>query len=152
MTITTLCYIEKNGCYLMLNRNKKKDDANSGKWLGVGGHLEKNETPNECILREVREETGIELNNVDFRGNVFFFSDFWEDECIFVYTAKTECEPSNDCNEGTLAWIEKEKLLSLPMWEGDKHFLKIILGGKGRFCMRLGYNKEKLTQTRIFEI
>ncbi len=131
----------------MLNRNKKTNDPNEGKWIGVGGHLEKNETPYECILREVREETGITLGSVRLRGTVFFYSDSVDDECMFVYTAGYDGDVSIECDEGTLEWVQKDRLFSLPMWEGDRKFLELLLNDSEYFCMRLCYEGYKLADS-----
>ena len=130
---TTLGYIEWNGCYLMLYRNKKNNDPNEGKWIGIGGHIENGETPDDCFVREVREETGIVLNNFTKRGVIDFISDSAENERMHLYTA------SSDCNEGTLKWIPKEEILQLNLWEGDKHFLTPLINGDSNIRLRLVY-------------
>ena len=147
MRLTTLCYIEKDDCYLMLYRNKKKNDQSNGKWLGVGGKFEYGETPDECMLREVREETGLQLTKFHFHGVVSFLSDVWEDEYMFLYTA-TEFtgELPETCNEGELQWIPKEKILSLPLWEGDRIFLKELLEHTEHIDLKLVYEGDTLVQ------
>ena len=133
MQLTTLCYIEKEGKYLMLHRTKKKNDQNHDKWIGVGGKFEKVESRDECMLREVREETGLKLTKYQFRGIVTFCSDEWEDEYMHLFTA-TEFEGElAECSEGTLEWVDKEKVLSLPTWEGDHLFLERLLSDDPQF-------------------
>lgn len=145
MRLTTLCYIEQNGKYLMLYRNKKEQDQSKGKWLGVGGKLEPGESPEECVLREVFEETGLTLTKYRFRGVVTFVSDVWENELMFLFTATDFTGTVTDsCTEGQLEWIDKDKVLSLPMWEGDHYFLEELLAGKEGITMKLAYEGEKL--------
>lgn len=141
---TTLGYIEWNGCYLMLFRNKKNNDPNEGKWIGIGGHIEKGETPDECFVREVREETGIVLDNFVKRGVVDFISDSADNERMHLYTATFDSDSFSDCNEGTLKWIPKDEILKLNLWEGDKHFLKPLICGETNLRMRLVYEGWKL--------
>ena len=126
MRLTTLCYIERGGCYLMMNRNKKAHDENEGKWIGVGGHLEENEAPEECVLREIKEETGLEITDLRLRGIITFILPDWGNELTFLYTAKTDTAETLPCPEGTLAWIPIGKILDLPLWEGDRVFLPLL--------------------------
>lgn len=148
--LTTLAYIEKNDCYLMLCRNKKKDDPNAGKWIGVGGKLENGESPDECMLREVYEETGLTLTGYDFLGVITFVSDTWEDEYMFLYLAHDFTGTVKDnCSEGDLAWIAKDRILSLPLWEGDRIFLQQMLSGKKSVRMKLTYHGEKLVKADL---
>ena len=144
MTETTLGYIEWNGCYLMLYRNQKENDPNKGKWIGIGGHLEKDETPDQCFLREVREETGIILDNFIKRGVVDFISDTAENERMHLYTATVDNPNFSECNEGTLKWIPKKDILNLNLWEGDKYFLSPLINGETDIHMRLTYKGDKL--------
>ena len=145
MKNTSLCYIEKDGKYLMLFRNEKANDPNEGKWLGIGGKFEKGESPEECVSREVFEETGLILKQKSFRGIVTFDNDKYETEYMFVFT-------SNDfngnivkkCNEGTLKWINKQDILSLPLWEGDKYFLELLAKDAPFFSLKLTYSGDKL--------
>ena len=148
MKCTTLCYLEQNDQYLMLYRNRKKDDPNAGKWIGVGGKLETGESPDQCIVREVLEETGLILTGYDFLGVILFESDRWETECMMLYLGR-EFSGSlrEDCEEGTLRWIAKDEILSLPLWEGDRIFLRAMLRGDRRICMKLVYQGEKLIST-----
>ncbi|MCR5546290.1 MAG: 8-oxo-dGTP diphosphatase [Lachnospiraceae bacterium] len=146
MKNVTLCYIKNNDKYLMLHRTKKKDDPNEGKWIGVGGHIEEGETPEECVLREVKEETGLNLTSVKLCGLIVFVSDTYETEYMFLFTADAFTgELIKDCNEGDLAWVEKENVMSLPMWEGDREFLPLIMEDDTEFfTMKLVYEGEKL--------
>ena len=133
MTITTLCYIENNGKYLMLHRIKKHNDINEGKWIGVGGHAEGQESPEECLLREVKEETGLTLTSYKLRGLVTFISDKCEPELMCVFTANEYIGELTECNEGELYWIDKAVVPTLPTWEGDRVFLDLLLSGDERF-------------------
>lgn len=148
MIRSTLCYIEREGHYLMLLRNKKKNDPNSGKWIGVGGKFEEGETPEQCVKREAFEETGIKLTETVFKGVIFFRSDIYEDEEMYLFTAEVpgNIDHSPDCNEGDLKWIRKEDVLSLSLWEGDRCFLKPLLEGKTAINMTLVYEGDKLTE------
>ena len=110
MKFTTLCYIEKNDKYLMLYRNKKENDLNEGKWIGVGGKFEEKESPEECLVREVKEETGLTLTKYKLRCLVTFVSDKWETEHMYVFTASEFEGKLKECNEGTLQWIDKDKI------------------------------------------
>ena len=121
--LTTLCYIEKDNKYLMLHRIKKENDINKDKWIGVGGHFEEGESPEECLLREVKEETGLTLTSWRFRGIVTFLSNECESaEYMCLYTADGFTGEMCSCNEGELEWVEKYKVTELPIWEGDKIF------------------------------
>ena len=106
--LTTLCYIEKDGSYLMLHRVKKDKDVNKDKWIGVGGHFEKNESPEECLLREVKEETGLTLTSWKFRGILTFIAEGWPMEYICLFTADGFTGELKACDEGTLEWVKKE--------------------------------------------
>ena len=119
MKKTTLIYIEKDDKYLMLHRNKKVNDINKDKWIGVGGHVEENETIDECVVREVKEETNLDLISFKLRGEVLFILNGYE-ELMYVYTSNEFKGVLKECNEGTLEWIDKNKVLDLPIWEGDK--------------------------------
>ncbi len=147
MKNTTLCYIERGDSYLMLHRVKEKDDPNRDKWIGVGGHMEEGESPYDCILREIREETGFELSpsEVDYRGLVTFVSDEYESEQMHLFKVTKSVGEPIDCDEGELEWITKEKLMSLPMWEGDRIFLELIDTECPFFSLRLNYSGDKLT-------
>lgn len=148
--MTTLCYIEKEGKYLMLHRVKKHHDINAGKWIGVGGHVENGETPEECLLREVKEETGLTLTAYRLRGLVTFLSDACEPELMCVFTADAFDGELIECNEGELAWVEKSDVLGLPTWEGDRVFLERLLSGDERFfSIKLRYEGDKLVEKKI---
>ena len=147
MNFTTLCYIEKGNKYLMLHRISKKKDGNKDKWIGVGGHFEKGESPEECLLREVKEETGLELTSYQFRGIVTFISDEWPDEYMCLYTADKYTGDIGNCDEGELVWVEKEKIMDLNIWEGDKIFLKLLTENQPFFSLKLEYKGDKLLNT-----
>lgn len=148
--MTTLCYIEKEGKYLMLHRVKKRHDINAGKWIGVGGHVENGETPEECLLREVKEETGLTLTAYRLRGLVTFLSDVCEPELMCVFTADAFDGELIECDEGELAWVEKSDVLGLPTWEGDRVFLERLLSGDERFfSIKLRYEGDRLVEKKI---
>ena len=150
MKMTTLCYIEQEGKYLMLHRVKKQHDINAGKWIGVGGHVENGETPEECLLREVKEETGLVLTAYRLRGLVTFLSDACEPELMCVFTADAFDGEMIECDEGELAWVEKSEVLALPTWEGDRVFLERLLSGDERFfSIKLRYEGDKLVEKKI---
>lgn len=150
MKMTTLCYIEKDGQYLMLHRTKKKKDINKDKWIGVGGHAEGAESPEECLLREVKEETGLTLTSFCFRGLITFVSDACEPEQMCLFTADGFEGEICPCDEGKLAWIDKTEILKLPTWEGDAVFLKLLLEGEQRFfTLKLVYEGEKLVEKQL---
>ena len=150
MKMTTLCYIEQAGKYLMLHRVKKHHDINAGKWIGVGGHVENGETPEECLLREVKEETGLVLTAYRLRGLVTFLSDACEPELMCVFTADAFDGEVIECDEGELAWVEKSEVLALPTWEGDRVFLERLLSGDERFfSIKLRYEGDKLVEKKI---
>ena len=150
MKMTTLCYIEKEGKYLMLHRVKKHHDINAGKWIGVGGHVENGETPEECLLREEKEETGLVLTAYRLRGLVTFLSDVCEPELMCVFTADAFDGEMIECDEGELAWVEKSDVLALPTWEGDRVFLERLLSGDERFfSIKLRYEGDKLVEKKI---
>lgn len=149
MKQTTLCYIERNDQYLMLHRTKKADDYNHDKWVGIGGHIEENETPMDCALREVWEETGLQLLDCAARGIVRFRSDNYEDEDMHLFSASKFTGEIIDCDEGDLAWIDKADLLRLTMWEGDKVFLKLLETRDDYFDVTLNYRGEALVGVSI---
>jgi len=149
MKLTTLCYLEKDGCYLMLHRVKKREDANAGKWIGVGGKLEEGESPDDCLLREVWEETGLRLTRYRARGIVSFLSDQWETEYMFLYTADGFEGDLHACDEGDLAWIPREQVPSLPLWEGDRVFLKLLADDAPYFSLKLVYEGEQLRRAVV---
>ena len=140
---STLCYIEKDGCWLMLHRTKKKNDYNSGKWLGIGGKFERDETPVECVKREVLEETGLTLLDLRFRGIVSFCSDTVpETEYMHLFTSDSFSGELLECNEGELLWVKKEDVIKLPIWEGDKEFFKLLNKNIPFFSLKLMYKND----------
>ena len=145
---TTLCYIESDGKYLMLLRNKKQGDINAGKYIGIGGHIELHETPEECVLREAKEETGLDLGTVKLRGIITFAIDGY-DEISFLYTCSDFSGELSSCKEGELCWVEKEHITDLPLWEGDAVFLKLIREREDVFSLRLTYENEVLTEASL---
>ncbi|OKZ90536.1 MAG: DNA mismatch repair protein MutT [Eubacterium sp. 36_13] len=150
MKMTTLCYIENNDCYLMLHRTKKKKDVNKDKWIGVGGHAEGNETPQECLIREVKEETGLLLTSYKFRGLITFISDEYEAEMMCLFTADGYTGELITCDEGELEWVKKSDVPQLPTWEGDAQFLKLLLEDEKRFfAMKLRYEGERLVEKSV---
>ena len=150
MKMTTLCYIENNDCYLMLHRTKKKKDVNKDKWIGVGGHAEGNETPQECLLREVKEETGLLLTSYKFRGLITFISDEYEAGMMCLFTADGYTGELITCDEGELEWVKKSDVPQLPTWEGDAQFLKLLLEDEKRFfAMKLRYEGERLVEKSV---
>ena len=144
--LTTLCYIEKDGRYLMMHRVKKAHDINKDKWVGIGGHFEADESPEECLLREAREETGLTLTEYKQRGIITFMSDKWQTEYMFLYTASAYEGEIGECNEGTLEWIDKEKVYELPLWEGDKIFFRLLEEQRPHFSLKLRYVGESLVE------
>lgn len=146
MKLTTLCYLIKDGQWLMLYRNAGKQDGNEGKWIGVGGHFEEGESPEECMLREVREETGLTLTSYAFRGIVTFVSDCQETEYMFLYTADDWKGTLGACDEGTLAWVPEDQVSNRPLWEGDRVFLQLLQMDAPFFSLKLVYHGEQLVE------
>lgn len=144
MRETTLCYIQRGGQYLMLHRTRKENDANRDKWIGIGGGLEKGESPEQCLLREAREETGLRLTSYRYRAVIDFISDRWEDEVMHLYTADGYEGEMIDCDEGELEWIDRDELMALPHWEGDRIFLELLRRDADFFRLRLEYRGEAL--------
>lgn len=144
MINTTLCHIEKDGKYLMLHRVKKQNDLNHDKWVGIGGKFEDKESPEECNLREVKEETGLTLNSYTYCGIVTFVSDKWETEYMHIFHSNDFYGEIKECDEGNLEWIEIKELYNLPIWEGDKIFFKLIEEKATFFSLKLEYRGEIL--------
>ena len=151
MINTTLCYIEKADQYLMLHRTKKENDLNEGKWIGVGGKFEKDETPEECLLREVKEETVLTLTEYKLRSVITFLSDKWETEYVYLFTASDFIGELTACDEGELEWVDKDKLLTLNIWEGDKIFLQKLLEDDEFFTLKVVYEGDKLVESVMKE-
>ncbi len=139
VSMSTLCYMEKDGCYLMLHRVTKKNDINKDKWIGVGGHFEAGESPEECVLREVKEETGYTLTSYRYRGLVTFVSGE-EVEYMSLFTADGFEGVLIFCDEGILEWVPIEKVETLNLWEGDKIFLGLLAEGIPFFSLKLVYD------------
>lgn len=147
--LTTLCYVEKDGCYLMLHRVSKKHDVNKDKWIGIGGHFEGDESPEECLVREAYEETGLHLTSWKFRGIVTFVSMGVDLEYMCLYTADGFDGELTSCNEGVLEWVPKEEVTKLNLWEGDKIFLKLMAEDAPFFSMKLMYQGDMLTYAAL---
>lgn len=146
MINSSLCYIESNGKYLMLHRVKKEVDINKDKWIGIGGKFEDKESPYDCVIREAKEETGLDLNSPDYRGIVTFVTDKYETEQMHVFTCSDFSGELCDCDEGTLEWVKKENVINLPIWEGDKIFLKLIFDPSPFFSLKLIYQGDDLKE------
>ena len=148
--LTTLCYIEKDEKYLILHRVLKKNDINKDKWIGVGGHFEKGESPEDCLLREVKEETGLTLTSYQFRGIITFtFSSQGKEtdtEYMCLYTANGYEGELISCSEGNLEWVNKKDVFSLKLWEGDKIFFRLLKEGRPFFSLKLVYQDDELRE------
>ena len=145
MKTTTVCYIERDDKYLMIHRVKKQNDPNKDKWIGIGGKLEAGESPFDCIRREVYEETGLTLDKVNYRGIITFVSDEFGTEYMHLFTSSDfHGEINGNCDEGVLEWIEKDKLINIPMWEGDKIFIRLINTDAKFFSLKLVYKGNTL--------
>ena len=143
---STLCYITRGNDVLMLHRVKKKNDINKDKWIGIGGKFEKDESPDECILREAMEETGLTLTDWQCRGVVTFLNTQCDGEYMYLFTADGFEGTIKDCDEGDLQWVSREFLYSLPMWEGDKIFLDLLWQNAPFFLLTLRYDGDQLTE------
>ena len=144
MRNTTLCHIEKDGAYLMLHRIKKQNDLNHDKWVGIGGKFEDKESPEECNFRETLEETGLTLNSMRYCGVVTFVSDIWETEYMHIFHSDDFSGEIKDCDEGRLEWVKLEEVYNLPIWEGDKIFLRLIEEKAPFFSLKLEYKGDTL--------
>ena len=150
MRNTTLCYLERDGCYLMLHRIKKENDLNRDKWIGIGGKFEEGESPENCLLREVREETGLTLGSWRYCGIVTFVSDEWGTEYMHLFHSEDFHGSLRECDEGSLEWIEKSALASLPdLWEGDRLFLRMMENNEPFFSLKLCYRGDLLTGAEL---
>ena len=143
---STLCYITRGNDVLMLHRVKKKNDINKDKWIGIGGKFEDKESPEDCVLREALEETGLTLEKIKYRGIVTFVSDRYETEWMHLFTSDQFSGKIKDCDEGVLEWIEKDALYSLPLWEGDKIFLRLLDENVPFFSLKLSYKGDVLQE------
>ena len=149
MLNTTLCYLRKDNKYLMLHRTKKENDLNHDKWVGVGGKFEPNESPDECLRREVLEETGLTLTDYRCRGVVTFVSDQWEGEYMYLYTADGFEGTMRECDEGTLEWVDMDEVESLPLWVGDKIFFRLLRSDGPWFSLKLCYEGDTLVYAAL---
>lgn len=147
--LTTLCYIEKDGKYLMMHRIKKENDINKDKWIGIGGHFEADESPEECLLREAAEETGLMLLSYRLRGIVTFICDRWQTEYMFLYTADDFEGELSECSEGSLEWVGQSDVYRLPIWEGDKIFFRLLEEGREFFSLKLRYEDDLLVEAAL---
>lgn len=149
MELTTLCYLEQDGKYLMMHRIKKKEDINQGKWIGVGGHFEFQESPEECICREVLEETGLTLLQYQYRGLVTFVYNDHDAEYMSLFTATRWSGSLTDCDEGVLKWIPKDEVCRLNLWAGDRIFLRLLEIRDSYFSLKLVYRDDALIEALL---
>ena len=151
MRLTSLAYIEKDDKYLMLHRTKKENDQSHDKWLGIGGKFEKDETPDECMIREVKEETGLDVLKYRFAGVVTFLSDIYETEYMFLFAVTEYSGQLKECSEGDLAWVEKSEIPKLYIWEGDKLFLERMQQSDKFFSMMVRYEGDDLADWKFYD-
>ena len=149
MKNTTLCYVLRGDDVLLLHRIKKENDLNHDKWIGIGGKFEEDESPEECLLREAWEETGLVLTQYRYRGIITFVSDEWETEYMHLYTATGWTGTLKECDEGVLEWVSREKMKELPQWEGDKIFLRLLEEDAPFFSLKLRYEGERLAYAAL---
>lgn len=149
MKNTTLCYLLRGDDVLLLHRVKKENDLNHDKWIGIGGKFEEGESPEECLIREAWEETGLTLTGYQYRGIVTFVSDEWEGEYMHLYTATGWTGELKECDEGVLEWISREKMKMLPQWEGDKIFLRLLDTDEPFFSLKLKYEGDTLVLAQL---
>ena len=147
--MTTLVYLERDDCYLMLHRVKKENDVNKDKWIGVGGHFEEGESPEECARREVLEETGLKLQTLSFRGIVTFTQDGYGTEYMCLFTSDAFTGELKECDEGELTWVKKDRLRELNLWEGDYIFLDLLHKNEPFFSLKLTYEGDALTEALL---
>ncbi len=141
----TLCYLESDrGEYLMLHRVKKQNDVNHDKWIGVGGKFEDGESPEECLLREVEEETGFTLTDYRYRGIITFVAEGWPTEYIHLFTAAGWTGEMRECDEGDLEWVPKDQVPNLPIWEGDKLFFQLLAEDRPFFSLKMCYRGDTM--------
>ena len=145
MRNTTLVHLERDGCYLMLHRVRKERDENRDKWVGIGGKFEPGESPEDCALREVLEETGLTMHSWRYRGIVTFVSDEWGTEYMHLFWSDDFTGTPRDCDEGELEWVDKQRILRLPIWEGDRIFLRLLDTDEPFFSLKLCYSGDRLT-------
>ena len=146
MKMTTLCYLERGDEYLMLHRTKKENDENHDKWIGVGGKFEAGESPEDCMRREILEETGLTVALYRYRGIVTFVSDIYGTEYMHLFSVTDWTGEARECDEGELAWIKKQKLFDLTLWEGDRIFLRLLQEDASFFSLKLTYRGDELVE------
>lgn len=149
MINTTLCYIERGDEYLMLHRVKKENDINRDKWIGLGGKFEEDESPEECLLREVYEESGLRLTSWRYRGIVTFVNTKCSSEYMHLFTADGFEGTVGPCDEGELEWIKKSELMKLTLWEGDRIFLRLLDSNEPFFSLKLSYDGDELIGAKL---
>ncbi len=151
MILTTLAYLEQDGQYLMLYRNKKENDINEGKYVGVGGKLKPDEAPRDGCIREIKEETNLDALDLKYQGMITFVNDICETELIFIYLVKEFSGTMHQCDEGDLVWVDKDKVLDLNLWAGDRYFLEPIIKGdlKEPIDYKFIYSKDELLEVII---
>ena len=149
MLNTTLCYIERGDEYLMLHRVKKENDINRDKWIGLGGKFKEDESPEECLLREVYEESGLRLTSWRYRGIVTFVNTKCSSEYMHLFTANAFEGTVGPCDEGELEWIKKSELMKLTLWEGDRIFLRLLDSNEPFFSLKLSYDGDELISAKL---
>ena len=147
MDYTVLCYLKKDNQYLFMLRNKEKNDLNEGKWIGIGGHIEPGETKEEALIREVKEETGFTIKSFSYRGEILFINNDYQ-EIMYIFTSDDFDGEMIECNEGELSWIDKDKILDLNLWEGDRYFLKPLLNSDKMIKMEMRYKDKQLVKVK----
>lgn len=147
MDYTVLCYLKKGNQYLFMLRNKEKNDLNEGKWIGIGGHIEPGESKEEALIREVKEETGFTINSFKYRGEILFINNDYQ-EIMYVFTSDDFSGEMIECDEGELSWIDKDKILDLNLWEGDRYFLKPLLNSDKMIKFEMIYKDKELVEVK----